>query len=259
MTFWRPPVAIAHRGSRLLWPENTTEAFSAAVDLGISHIETDLRMTSDGVLVCFHDPTVDRTTEGTGPVSGLTWDELAALDAGHRHGAEREFPYRGAGVKVPRFEELISDFPGLGVIAELKADGLAEPLVRLIEDHDLHDRIIVGSFSDKRLAEVRELSRGRVRTSTGMAATRRWVLAARAGRPVMGGATALQVPVQSRGLRVVNQRLIRIAHEAGLDVHVWTVNEESEMVRLLDLGVDGLITDRPDLLRRVLTERGEWQ
>ncbi|MGH8916182.1 MAG: glycerophosphodiester phosphodiesterase family protein, partial [Acidimicrobiia bacterium] len=104
---WRPPVAIAHRGSRLLWPENTMEAFSRAVSLGFRHVETDIRLTADGVLVCIHDPTVDRTTEGTGPVSGFDYESLSALDAGFRHGGAGGHRFRGKGIRVPTLEEVI--------------------------------------------------------------------------------------------------------------------------------------------------------
>src|SRR5690606_40270954 len=115
MTFWKPPVAIAHRGSRRLWPENTMEGFSAATDLGVTHVETDLRVTADGMLVCFHDPTLDRTTSGTGPISAMSWTELQQLDAGYRHGPERIF--RDKGIRVPALEELVTSFPDVGIVA----------------------------------------------------------------------------------------------------------------------------------------------
>ncbi len=252
MTFWKPPVAIAHRGSRVLWPENTMEAFSAAIDTGVSHIETDIRVTADGVLVCFHDATVDRTTDGSGPVSEYTWDELRRLDAGYRHG--RALAYRGTGVRVPALEDLVTSFPDIGFVLEMKAAGTPEPLARLIDAHDLDERVIVASFSDRLLSEFRSITRGRVRTSTGMATTRRLVFGLGRSQPP-AGASALQVPLQSRGIRVVDARLIQIAHDAGLDVHVWTVNAEEEMTTLLDLGVDGVITDRPDRLQDLLARR----
>lgn len=254
MKLWANPVVIAHRGSRLLWPENTMAAFAGAIAAGARHVETDLRMSSDGALVCFHDRTVDRTTNGRGEVASLSWDEISQLDAGYRHGSADGFTFRNQAVEVPRFEELVTTFPEVGVIAELKADGMELELWNLIETHGLHDRVIVGSFSDTRLAEFRRVSKGTVRTSTGMAETRRWLVGARSGRPPKGDAKALQVPTHSRGIRVVDERLIAIAHQAGLDVHVWTVNRTEEMKRLLALGVDGLVTDRPDLLVDLLAE-----
>ncbi|HSJ85183.1 MAG TPA: glycerophosphodiester phosphodiesterase [Acidimicrobiia bacterium] len=256
---WTPPVAIAHRGSRLLWPENTMVAFSGAVSLGFRHLETDLHLTSDGVLVCHHDPTVARTTDGSGRVSDLTFAQLSALDAGYRHVGPDGHTFRGMGVRVPALEEAVLAFPEVSFVVDLKTDGLIEPLHRLIESVGLHDRLIVGSFSDRRLGEFRALSRGRVATSTGATSSRSWLFASRIGRGVRGEARALQLPARSRGVRVVDRRLVRAAHARGLQVHVWTVNATSEMIELLDLGVDGIITDRPDLLKQVLLERGVWE
>jgi glycerophosphoryl diester phosphodiesterase len=255
---WRPRLAIAHRGSRELWPENTMEAFSGAFDLGFRHMETDLQVTADGVLVTIHDPTVDRTTDGTGPVSRYTHSELSSLDAGHRHGGRGEHRFRSLGVRVPTLEEVVSSFPQVSFVVDLKTERAIEPLARLIESRGLHDRLIVGSFSDARLTAFRAVSRNRVATSTGATTTRNWLLASRVGRPATGAAAALQVPRTSRGVRVVDRRLVDAAHDRGLQVHVWTVNDPTEMSELLDLGVDGLITDRPDLLKDVLVARGEW-
>lgn len=234
------------------------EAFAGAVDLGFTHIETDLRITSDGVVVCFHDAAMERTTDGSGRLASMTSAEVAGLDAGSRHRGVDGFSYRGQRIRVPTFEELVTSFPHVRFVVDLKADGMAEPLVRILEAHSLYERVIVGSFSDRRLEEIRTATGNRVMTSTGSLATRRWLLASRVGRSVAGTAQALQVPRQTRGVRVVDDRLVRVAHASGLHVHVWTVNEPEEMRRLLELGVDGLVTDRPDLLREVLRARGEW-
>jgi glycerophosphoryl diester phosphodiesterase len=255
---WRPKVAIAHRGSRHLWPENTMEAFSAAVDLGFRHLETDLHVTADGVVVCIHDPTVNRTTEGRGPVSDLDHAELSGLDAGYRHGGVEGHRFRGQGVRIPTLEEVALGFPDVCFIVDLKTDAVIEPLVSLIDRLDLHDRLIVGSFSDASLARFRSVSADRVPTSTGAKAVRNWLLASRVGRSAPGAAAALQIPRQRRGVRIVDRRLVEAAHSRGLQVHVWTVNDPAEMSELLTLGVDGLITDRPDLLKEVLIARGEW-
>jgi glycerophosphoryl diester phosphodiesterase len=255
---WIPKVAIAHRGSRELWPENTMDAFSEAVALGFRHLETDLRLTADGVLVCIHDSTVDRTTEDTGPVSRFRHADLARLDAGYRHAGSGGHDFRGRGVKVPTLEEAVLSFPDAAFIVDLKEEAVIEPLARLIHRLDLHDRLIVGSFSDARITAFRAASRGRVATSTGSAASRNWLMASRLGRGVPGAASALQLPRRSRGVRVIDRRLVEAAHLRGLQVHVWTINDPVEMAELLDLGVDGLITDRPDLLKQVLEARGEW-
>jgi glycerophosphoryl diester phosphodiesterase len=234
-------------------------AFQGVYDLGFRHIETDLHLTSDGVLVCFHDPEVDRTTNGAGEVSALTLGELQELDAGYRHADSGSYPFRSQGIYVPTFEELLSAFPDVGLVVDMKASGLAEPLAELVERLGVGDRLIVGSFSDQRLEVFRDLTNGRVPTSTGPVAARMWVLNSRVGRGGGGRADALQVPTQLRGVRVVDGRLVRAAHEAELQVHVWTVNDPDEMNRLLDLGVDGLITDRPNVLRDVLISRDEWR
>lgn len=256
---WRPPIAIAHRGSRVLWPENTDLSFQGAYDLGYRHFETDLHLTADGVLVCFHDPTVDRTTNAVGRVENFTLDQLQSLDAGYRHGGPDGFDFRDIGVRVPTLEWLLTNFPDTSVIVDMKGDGLAGPLAALVDDLGAHERLIVGSFSDARILEFRDLSAGRVPTSSGPALARMWVLASRVGRGASGEASALQLPTHMRGVRVVDERLVEAAHRSGLQVHVWTVNETDEMVRLLELGVDGLITDRPDRLKDVLIERGEWE
>lgn len=256
---WRPPVAIAHRGSRVLWPENTDTSFQGAYDLGYRHFETDLHVTADGAVVCFHDPTVERTTEGTGSVEELTLAQLQELDPGFRHVTPEGFLFRQAGSRVPTVEWLLTTYPDVSVVLDLKSAGVARPLAAIIDDLGAHERVIVGSFSEARLAEFRQVSGGRVATSTGPALARRWLLASRVGRAARGEAAALQVPARARGLRVVDRRLVAAAHSAGLQVHVWTVNEPAEMIWLLDVGVDGVITDRPDLLKEVLIERGEWR
>ena len=255
---WRRPVAIAHRGSRVLWPENTDMSFRGAYELGFRHFETDLHLTADGALVCFHDPTVDRTTEGRGRVEDFTLADLQTLDAGHRHSAGDGFPFRGNGSRVPTLEWVLTTFPDVSVVVDLKSDGLVTPLAALIEDIGAHDRLIVGSFHDARLTEFRQITADRVPVSSGPALARLWVLASRVGRGAGGDVAALQLPTHMRGVRVIDARLVRAAHASGLQVHVWTVNEPGEMSRLLDLGVDGLVTDRPDLLRELLVERGEW-
>jgi len=234
------------------------EAFAGAVGLGYRHLETDLRLTDDGVLVCLHDPTVDRTTDGSGPVADISFVELSSLDAGYRHVGVEGRTFRDRGIRVPTLEEAVLAYPEVSFVVDLKTENLVKPLHDLIERLGLHERLIVGSFSDRRLQEFREASAGRVATSTGATLARSWLVASRVGRGVVGEATALQLPRHSRGLRVIDRKLIESAHAHGLQVHVWTVNKRSEMAELLDLGVDGIITDRPDVLKEVLEDRGEW-
>jgi len=255
---WVPPLAIAHRGSRELWPENTMEAFSQAVALGFRFLETDLHVTADGVLVCVHDDTVDRTTDGTGAVSSFGFDELASLDAGFRHNSLGGHPFRGKGVSIPSLEEAVTALPEVSFVVDLKADGQVRLLADLIARLSLQDRLIVGSFSDQRLEEFRKATGGRVATSTGSMLSRMWLLTSRVGRGAGGDASALQLPTQVRGIKVVDKKLVDTAHANGLQVHVWTVNDPVEMDAYLNLGVDGIISDRPDLLREVLVSRGQW-
>jgi glycerophosphoryl diester phosphodiesterase len=234
------------------------EAFSGAVAMGYRYLETDLHLTADGVLVCFHDDEVDRTTNGSGPVSDYSFRDLSELDAGYRHRSDAGHSFRETGVTVPSLEEVVKAFPDVSLVVDLKIDGLIEPLVEMIRDLELESRLIVGSFSDERLAEFREASAGTVPTSTGPILTRAWLLASRVGRGAGGEASALQIPTHLRGVRVVNPKLVETAHKHGMQVHVWTVNEPESMESLLDLGVDGIVTDRPDLLKEVLVARGEW-
>ncbi len=250
-------VAIAHRGSRILWPENTMTAFRGAVDLGYRWLETDLHATSDGVLVCIHDDTVDRTTDGSGPASEKTLAEIQSLDAGYRHRSSGEWRFRGSGVRIPTLEEVASSFEGASLVVDLKQDGLEALLVDLVDRLGLWDRLVVGSFSDERLARFRTLSGGRVRTSTGPGETLKAWRRAWVGTPERF-ADAVRVPRTHFGFPVVTRRTVAGFHRGGYQVHVWTVNSEKWMNRLLDWEVDGIITDRPDLLRSVLERRSLW-
>lgn len=232
-------------------------AFAGAVDLGFGWLETDLHLTADGVVICLHDDTLDRTTNGAGPVWALPFDDVTALDAGHSHDPDHDFPFRGGDARVPSLEEVVTTFPEARLVVDLKQDGLAEPLWTVIERLGLHERLVVGSFSGRRLREFRRLSGGSVATSAGPARSVAAYVTAIAGRSP-GVAHAVQLPVNAGPLRPVTMRTVAGYHRGGMQVHVWTVNDPAEMIRLLDAGVDALITDRPDLLREVLRARGQW-
>ena len=249
------PIAMAHRGSGLLWPENTMVAFQGAVELGYRYLETDLQMTRDGALVTIHDDTVDRTTDRSGLVSDYSLDELRTLDAGYRFERDGGHPYRGQGVRIPTLEELVTAYPEGIFTLDLKSDGMEETLVELIGRLGIWDRVIVGSFSGSRLRRFRNLVDRPVATSAGPAETLLFVVAARTRLPYRGRADSFQVPVRGRGITIVDHRTVRAAKQLGIPLIVWTINDRAGMVELLDLGVDGLITDRPDLLRTVLAER----
>ncbi len=230
-------------------------AFQGAFDLGYRYMETDLQITHDGVLVTIHDDTVDRTTDGTGLVSAYSLEELRTLDAGYRFEHDGDHPHRGQGVQVPTLEELVTTYPDGVFTLDLKSDGMETALVDLIRRLDLWDQVIVGSFSGSRLRRFRSLVDRPVATSAGPSEIVRFLAAARTGLPYRPRADSFQVPVKDRGLTIVNPRTVRAARRLGVPLIVWTINHLAEMEGLLDLGVDGLITDRPDLLRTLLAER----
>ncbi len=210
-------------------------------------------------MVAFHDPSLDRVTDRRGAIAALSIAEVETADAGHVFTLDggRSFPFRGRGVRIPRLEELLLRWPEVRVNIDPKADECVEPLVALIDRLAAWDRVAFGAFSDRRLRRVRALSGGRACTSMGPRAVAVARIAARRGRMPRQGADCVQVPRRSGPLPIVTARFVDAAHRAGLPVHVWTVNDESAMHDLLDLGVDGIMTDRPRLLRDVLAARGQ--
>jgi glycerophosphoryl diester phosphodiesterase len=247
-------IAFAHRGGAGEAPENTLEAFARAAELGYTYFETDAHLTRDGVLVAFHDPRLDRVTDRAGAIAELTAAEVEAADAGYRFSPDgRTFPFRGRGVRVPRLEELLTRWPQARVNIDPKSDACVRPLAALLDRLDAWDRVCIGSFSDRRLREIRALGRGRACTSMGPRAVAVVCAAAATGGVVpRQGADCLQVPPRWRRVPIVTARMVSAARRAGLRVYVWTINDERAMRELLALGVDGLMTDRLALLRDVL-------
>lgn len=227
-------------------------AFGGAADLGYRFLETDLRVTGDGVLVAFHDAHLDRTTNGRGPITELSWEQVARFDAGFNHRLGSSFPFRGQGIGVPRFEDLVRALPQHGWILDLKSEGSVEVLARMVQEVDMIDRVIVGSFSRERLTRFRRLTGGRVATSTSPRETIEAVVEGSLRGLLKGPAQALQIPITWYGMPLVTPNLVKAAHAADRLVHVWTINRPEDMEMLLELGVDGLITDRPDLLQPLL-------
>jgi glycerophosphoryl diester phosphodiesterase len=227
--------------------------------LGYRHLETDAHLSSDGVVFSFHDHVLERVTDRRGRLANVSAAEISAADAAYhfsRDGAT--YPLRGTGIRVPTMEEVLTRWPGVFVNIDTKSDAVVEPLVALLQRLDAFDRVCIGSFSDDRLRRVRRLSGGAVCTSMGPAGITAAWLASRTGRMPRLQADCLQVPVRARRLVVVDRRFIEAAQGAGLQVHVWTIDNVGEMAGLLDLGVDAIMTDRPRLLRDVLTARGQW-
>ena len=249
------PIRFAHRGSRVLWPENTMVAFQGTADLGYRYIETDVHVSRDGRVVVFHDDRLERLTDGTGKVWDRDWDDLRSLDAAHRFDPDRGFPLRGTGVGIPLLEEALAAFPDCLFNLDLKQAGIEEAVAAEAARLDAEERVLVGAFRDRRVRRFRRASGGRVATAAGPAEVLAAMAAARRQRPASGPADAYQVPPSAGGIAVVGPRFVEAAHAGGKQVHVWTINDPAEMHRLLDLGVDGIVTDRPDVLNAVLEER----
>jgi glycerophosphoryl diester phosphodiesterase len=253
------PIAFAHRGGSALWPENTLLAFRGAIELGIRELETDVHLSRDGKVVVFHDRRLERTTDGFGLLQNFDWAELRKLDAGYRFSPDgKTFPWRGKGVRIPLFEELAELDPEVRFNVELKARGagLERAFLALIERKKLCDRVRVAAADHRIVTEFRALAGRRVRTSASAREVLSFWLAvkARATRLLPIAYDALQVPPRQGRLRVIDRAFVERAHARGIEVHAWTIDEPAEMHRLLALGVDGLMSDRPDVLLRELAE-----
>ena len=239
------PLAIAHRGGAAEAEENTEAAFTHAARLGYRFIETDVQATRDGVAVILHDDSLQRTCGTPERVADLDWPELAR---------RRTL----GGNPIPRLDATLAAFPGMRFILEAKSDASPGPMAEAIRRTNALDRVCVGAFSARRTAALRRDLGPRLAWSPAHAGVARVWLAGW-GLPLRApDCAALQVPLRFRGVPVVTARMLRRAHAEGLQVHVWTVDEPSTMARLLDLGVDGLMTDRPTVLRELLISRGQW-
>jgi glycerophosphoryl diester phosphodiesterase len=266
---WRPkagqrPLVIAHGGGQGLEPPNTLAAFAHSVKLGCDVLEIDIHLTKDGALVTLHDDTLDRTSDGTGHAIDFTLAELKERNFGFKFkdpsGAR---PYRDQPVRLATLEELFTRFPTMPMVIELKdretngARAAAE-LARLIEKYQRTASVIVASFDDATLAEFRRASGDRVFTATAMQTARQFVICNKAWLDWFAptGHQALQIPVAAAGFQLDTPSLIRAAHRRNMAVHYWTINDADEMKRLILLGADGIMTDRPDRMLKVLAEMG---
>jgi glycerophosphoryl diester phosphodiesterase len=243
------PIAFAHQGGADEFPENTLKAFECSAGLGYRYLETDVHVTADEVVVVIHDATLDRTTDRVGTIERLPWNVVKEA--------------RVAGTEpVPRLDEVLEALPESRFNIEPKTDAAVEPLIDVIRRTGAVDRVCVGSFKDHRAAAARRALGPRLCTATGTVATAR--LRIGSWLPGLGrllartGAACAQVPVRYGPVPVVDRTSVRFAHELGLALHVWTINDALEMARLLDLGVDGIMTDRPTVLKDVLVSRGQW-
>jgi glycerophosphoryl diester phosphodiesterase len=255
--FW----VLAHRGGRSLGPENTLYTFRRAADIGVDVIELDTRLTRDRHIVVLHDSTVNRTTDGSGRVQDLTLEQLKQLDAAYRWSPDGDarFPLRGKGIAVPTLQEVFAALPYHRINIEMKSGNgyPVKDLCRLIKAADREKRVMVASFKDDLLKDFRVACPG-VATSAGGGETRAFfglntIGLSRIYRP---DAQAFQVPERYGKVNVINRSFIAAAHERNMKVHVWTVNDTASMQRLIQLQVDGIVTDYPDRLLGLL-QRGQ--
>jgi glycerophosphoryl diester phosphodiesterase len=242
-------VAIAHRGGSKLNPENTMAAFAHAVLLGVDAIECDVHLSRDREVVIIHDDTLDRTTNASGPVSALRADELARVDAGFHFGADLGFPRRSQAISVPRLADALSRWPEMPFVIEIKGDRPedVDVVLGVIREARAGDRVIVGGFSHRLLGAVRavapEVATSASRTEVQSALRRSWFRL----RPRRTGFDVFQVPYRLRGRQILTPGFIRAARRASVPVQAWVIDDPTEMRMLLDWGVTGIISDRPDI------------
>ena len=237
------PIAFAHRGGALDAPENSAEAFQSAIDIGYRYLETDVHLTSDGHVIAFHDDVLERVTDMVGKISETPYTIIKnALIEGRSH--------------IPLMGDLLSAFPEARFNIDPKNDQVVEPLADLIKKTASTNRICVGSFSDKRTETVSKLVGADLCTGVGPSGVTRLRLGNFATASLRG--QCVQVPTNVKGIPLITEVFIKRIHSLGKVIHAWTINDPNEMNRLLDLGIDGIMTDKPQILKDVLLERNEW-
>jgi glycerophosphoryl diester phosphodiesterase len=261
----QPPLVIAHQGGDGIWPGDTMYAFEQAVEIGVDVLEMDAHITRDGQIVLMHDETVDDTTDGTGLIEDLTLAELKQLDAAYKWSNDggSTFPYRGQGIQVPTLDELFQKFPQMRYVIEIKLtqNPIDRPLCDLIRKQDMQDHVVVASFHDDAIQNFRATC-PEVATSASRGEVTKFVLL---GKVFLSGLIAPQYqsiqppydPSESRNIPIMTERFIREAHAKNLQVEPWTVNDPELMQQYIEWGVDGIITDRPDLMIAVLKNLGK--
>lgn len=253
---------IAHQGGEEVRPSNTMVAFDNAAAMGVDVLEMDVHSTADDVLVLIHDDTVDRTTDGTGKVNALTFAELQQFDAGHywTDDGGATYPYRGQGITIPAFEDVLQAHGELPMVIEIKQSepSIVEPFCTMLKEYDMTEKVLIASFHHDTLVEFREACPGVATSMSQKEITPLWVLSllgleewySPAGQAVQVPLT-FNLPVLGE-VDVVTERFINNAHKRNIHVDVWTIDDPAEMERLIGMGVDGIITDRPDLMLEVL-------
>ena len=250
------PRVIAHRGGADLAPESTLAGFESGLANGAQILETDAHSTRDGVIVLLHDDTVDRTTDGTGAIHDLSLAEARSLDAGYRFTRDggATYPYRRAGVTIPSLDEVLERFSRERFLIEIKqtTPPIEAEVIDAIERHGMSGQVCLASFVDTVVKRVRELAPDLCTSASvvevvGLVVTPVEELAERGV-----DARATQFPFEVLGVPLVTPSIVEKHHDLGLEIHVWTVDDAGDMASLLDLGVDGIITDRPDTLARLI-------
>jgi glycerophosphoryl diester phosphodiesterase len=248
---------IAHRGGSALRPENTLAAFSHAADLGVDILEMDVRLTSDGAIVVIHDATVDRTTDGVGAVEAMPLAKLRELDAGFRFSADggKTYPYRGANVRIPRLEEVFERFPAMRMNIEMKSTGETLPrlLCALILKHGMSSKVLIASFPAETMVTFRkECPEVATSMTVGEARVFLTLHLVGLGSAYSPSASALQVPYRFGEYPLATPAVIQSAQRRNLKTYVWTINDEARMRELVSAGINGIITDRPDLMLKLM-------
>jgi glycerophosphoryl diester phosphodiesterase len=260
------PLVIAHQGGELLAPSNTIIAFDQAYKMGVDVLEFDIHMTSDGYLVAIHDATVDRTTNGSGRVDSYTLSDLQKLDAGYFFkDLNGEFSYRGKGAYIPSVEEIFERYPDIRMNIEIKdsypknqPSQIEESFWKLIQKYNMEDKVLVASFSQDIINRFNEITGGKVAVSAPREETKSFVITHKSFLNGLYKPTtdAFQIPMENSGLNLTDKKLIKGAHKLNMDVHYWTIDDPVNMRMLLENGVDGIITNRPDILIELMKEMG---
>ena len=251
------PWVIAHRGGRGLFPENTMIAFDGSHQLGVDALEMDVCLTKDGHLVTHHDLTIDRTSDGSGKVIDFTLPELQQFNFGyHFKDSNGQFAFRKMNVMIPTIDEVMSKYshqhPLIIEIKNKSENGkvAAQKLLDLIQKHNIEDRVIIASFYDNVLKQFRSISDNKIITASTYSETAKYVLSKKLALPFLfkPQSAAVQIPLKAKGINLGKSGFVKMAHKRDMIVHYWTINKPENMKKLINFGVDGIMTDRPDLL-----------
>jgi glycerophosphoryl diester phosphodiesterase len=260
------PLVIAHQGGELLAPSNTLIAFKQAVDLGVDVLEFDIHITKDGHLVTIHDPTVDRTTNGSGKVEDIPLKDLQRLDAGyHFEDLNGQLSYRGKGAYIPSLEEVFQSFPKMRMVIEIKDDNpteriseISEKLWTLIQKYQKQDEVVVASFDQDIVNQFREVSDGKVALSAGRDEIKKFILFKKLflANLYQPKADVFQLPTKESIFNLAKPSIMKEADRRNVSIQYWTIDDKETMKSLIEDGADGIITNRPDLLLELLDEMG---